>query len=313
MPTWGELLTELQELTTPNPAAYDLIRQRAVAALQDHTKRDTICYSVAHLQKPQFPSQTTIDNSDMTGFMEAVHGLKGPSLDLILHSPGGQAEAAESIGEYLRQKFDDIRIIVPHMAMSAATIVSFVAYEIMMVSHSQLGPIDPQFILQTASGLRMVPAQAITGQFEQAKAAILANPNEYPVWAEMLQQYGPGLLVECDNASALSVSIVEDWLARYMLSGIGPRRKFTRSLRLARYLTNHGVHLTHSRAVMRTELRGFAPSLNITDLEANQTLQELVLTVYHATMHTFSNTRAAKIIENHLGKAYVLLTPPEPV
>ena len=64
---------------------------------------------------------------------------------------------------------------------------------------------------------------------------------------------------------------------------------------------------------MRTELRDFEPSLNITDLEANQTLQELVLTVYHATMHTFSNTRAAKIIENHLGKAYVLLTPPEPV
>ena len=43
-------------------------------------------------------------------------------LDLILHTPGGFPEAAESIVKYLRSKFStNIRVIVPHLSMSAGT------------------------------------------------------------------------------------------------------------------------------------------------------------------------------------------------
>ncbi len=42
----------------------------------------------------------------------------------------------------------------------------------------------------------------------------------------------------------------------------------------------------------------------IEDLEASQDLQDAVLTVHHATMHTFQGP-AVKIVENHLGRAYV--------
>jgi hypothetical protein len=45
----------------------------------------------------------------MLGFMETIHGLPGPNLDLILHSPGGSGSAAEQIVKYLRTKFDHIR------------------------------------------------------------------------------------------------------------------------------------------------------------------------------------------------------------
>jgi hypothetical protein len=38
-------------------------------------------------------------------------------------------------------------------------------------------------------------------------------------------------------------------------------------------------------------------------------LQDLVLTVHHAYMHTFSAAPAAKIVENHLGHAVVLNAP----
>ena len=47
--------------------------------------------------------------------------------------------------------------------------------------------------------------------------------------------------------------------------------------------------------------------LKIIRLEDDQKLQDLVLSVHHATSITFSATPAAKIIENHLGKAYVQL------
>ena len=241
--------------------------------------------------------------------MEVIHGLNGPNLDLIIHSPGGSVEATESIGEYLREKFDRIRVFVPHMAMSAATILAFVSDEIVMAAHSHLGPIDPQFLLQTPFGLRMVPGQAITEQFERAREACLKDPDEYPVWADMLRQYGPDLLVEADNASALSASVVRDWLSRYMFSSFPGIRKEAKSEALANYLTNHATHLTHSRGVFRGELRDFDPQLCLTDLENDQQLQDLVLTIYHATMHTFGYTDAAKIVENHQGQGYISFAP----
>lgn len=44
------------------------------------------------------------------------------------------------------------------------------------------------------------------------------------------------------------------------------------------------------------------------DLEKDQTLQDLILSVHHATMLTFANTGAIKIVENHLGRAFVKAT-----
>ena len=40
-------------------------------------------------------------------------------------------------------------------------------------------------------------------------------------------------------------------------------------------------------------------------LEDDQELQELLLSVFHATTHTLMGTSAAKIIENHMGKAFI--------
>ena len=45
--------------------------------------------------------------------------------------------------------------------------------------------------------------------------------------------------------------------------------------------------------------------LTIEDLEKDQKFQDLVLSVFHAAMHTFGATAAAKIIENQLGRAFV--------
>jgi hypothetical protein len=45
----------------------------------------------------------------------------------------------------------------------------------------------------------------------------------------------------------------------------------------------------------------------IDSLEEDQQLQDKVLTVYHAAMHTFAATPATKIIENHDGRAFIKL------
>jgi hypothetical protein len=52
-----------------------------------------------------------------------------------------------------------------------------------------------------------------------------------------------------------------------------------------------------------------AHQLNIAHLEDDQVVQDLILSVFHATTHTFSGTPAVKIIENHLGKAFIKMVP----
>ena len=242
----------------------------------------------------------SIGPNNIHGFMEALHGLTGPNLDLILHSPGGSAEAAEAIVLYLRSKFDHIRVFVPHMAMSAATMLACAADEIVMGKHSFIGPIDPQLQLQTALGPRFVPAQAIIEQFELARTQA-ADPVSLRAWLPMLSQYGPDLLVTCSNATKLAETLVSDWLTSHMFKG--DQDAAQKGAAIARWLADHAYFKTHGRPISRALAE--QKLLRIVRLEEDQYLQDAVLSVYHATAHTFAQTGAVKIIENQLGKAYM--------
>lgn len=239
--------------------------------------------------------------------MEVVHGLTGVNLDLILHSPGGRIESAEALVAYLRSKFDNIRVIVPQVAMSAATMIACAGDVIVMGKHSFLGPIDPQVLIPTPLGQRMVPAQAILEQFDRAKREC-KDPQALAAWYPMLSQFGPDLLVQCENASRLSPSLVAGWLRNYMFKN--DPKKSRKATQIARWLASHRNFKTHGRHIPRSELE--AKGLKIEHLESNQQSQDLFLSVFHATTHTF-NSPAVKIIENHLGKAFIKMQPLVPV
>jgi hypothetical protein len=186
------------------------------------------------------------------------------------------------------------------MAMSAATMISCAANEIVLGRHSFLGPIDPQLLIQTGLGPRYVPAQAILDQFERALRD--ANePAKLRVWAPMLNQYGPDLLVTCQNLVSLSERLVSEWLEAYRFVGLPERHE--RAKEIASWLSAHNTFLTHARPIPRDQL--LAKGLVIRELEANQAEQDAFLSVYHAAAHTFAATPCVKIVENHLGKAFI--------
>ena len=141
MPIWSEILRELSN--TASAAAgpdFDGVRRRYLAELHGHTCRNVVLYASSWLQKDIPPALTSINDEDIHALMEVTSGLHDANLDLILHSPGGSPEAAEGIVSYLRSRFQHIRVIVPELAMSAATMISCAANEIMMGKHSFLGP-----------------------------------------------------------------------------------------------------------------------------------------------------------------------------
>ena len=302
MPTWGEILTELNKFSTPaGTPDYDRVRRQYLQRLHDLTGRAVILYATAWLEsRPIPPAELQVGLPDIQGLMEAVSNLRERDLDLIIHSPGGSAEAAESLVEYIRNRFDHIRIFVPVAAMSAATMMALSANELVMGQHSQLGPIDPQFIIYTPEGARSAPAKAILNQFELAKREC-KTPENLAAWMPILRTYAPGLLTQCEDSQKLASDMVAGWLERYMFSGGEDAKR--KSKTVADWFADYESFHSHGRRVGRDQAR--AIGVKVVDLEDNAQLHDAVLSVHHATMHTFAGTPAQKIIENHHGRAWV--------
>jgi len=236
-----------------------------------------------------------INDEDKNGFMMAVHKLdRKLGLDLILHTPGGDIAATESIVDYLRNMFGkNMRAIVPQIAMSAGTMVACSCKSILMARHANLGPIDPH--------LNGVPAYGVIAEFKRAVREIKKNPAVLPVWQPIIAQYKPTLLGRCENAIRWSNTFVRGQLRTVMFEGESTARQ--KASTIVRKLTDYRGNRTHSRHIHYDECRKMG--LRVSLIEDDQDLQDLVLTVHHCFMHSLTNTLSFKMIENHLGNAFV--------
>ena len=107
--------------------------------------RDVLVYA-ADLNKSN--AAISINYSDVLPFNDQLANLKSQKLDLILETPGGSGEAADDMVRVLRDRYDDIAVIVPGWAKSAGTLMTMAADEILMGKASALGPIDAQLTWQ---------------------------------------------------------------------------------------------------------------------------------------------------------------------
>jgi ClpP class serine protease len=78
---------------------------------------------------------------------------KNMPIDLIIHTPGGLALAATQIANALADHEAEVRVIVPHYAMSGGTLIALAADKIIMDEHAVLGPVDPQLGQEPAASL----------------------------------------------------------------------------------------------------------------------------------------------------------------
>jgi len=73
--------------------------------------------------------------------------------------------------------------------------------------------------------------------------------------------------------------------------------------KVARYFASFKQHRSHSLGINREDAR--ERGVVIRNLEDDHELQDAILSVHHSTLHTFGG-HAVKIVENHLGKAWVV-------
>lgn len=307
MPSWGDILDWINDLKQDHgQQAYDQAINHYLSRLHDYTENDIIIYTTDFTQPSDSGYNQSITLGDMQGYMEVLSNLDDSELDLILHSPGGSPEAAEQIILYLRDHYDEIRIFVPQAAKSAATLMCCAADEIIMGSHSSLGPIDPQMQVQTQFGPRLAPAYAILNQFDQAREEF-KQTGEVGAWGPILTQYGPSLLAECEDAIDLSEELARQWLQDYMLNQ--EAIEHDEHEEIARYLSNRDNFRSHGRPIPRSQVSDLG--FNVTALEDDDELQDRVLSLHHTTSILMEDTRVSKIISNQLGDRYACFAPVE--
>ena len=302
MPSWNELLSQIEG--QPNDKAkQQWLRQTQQQTLSDisdiRNSRNVIFYASAFLSKPDLPPMNLqLVHEEINGFMAVMHGMRWKdNLTLILHTPGGITNAAETIVAYLHNKFQDIEVIIPTFAMSAGTMIALSSNRIIMGRQSQLGPIDPQLPMNG----RSVSARAIVDQFERARIELTKNIQHAHLWAPILQNLGPALLQEAQNALDYGENMVKKWLTERMFAG--QQNADTLATNTAAYFNHASLHKSHGRRIDREEAR--QQNVIIEDLETNQTFQEAVLTAYHLMTIVFEKSPVTKVLLTNHGLMWV--------
>jgi ClpP class serine protease len=155
----------------------DAMRMRKIAQLE--RQRDSRVILLVHRQETMrllgFPIVRYIDINDSEEVLRAIQLTDADlPLDLILHTPGGLVVAALQIARALRDHKGKVTVFVPHYAMSGGTLIALAADEIVMCSHSVLGPIDPQLEQSPAASLLRVVEQKPVAEIDD-KTLIMAD------------------------------------------------------------------------------------------------------------------------------------------
>jgi ATP-dependent protease ClpP protease subunit len=295
MPNWKQVLEEIQN----TGSAHDVVRRKYLAQLNKLTDRNVIVYYSAWLEKGAFlrnvQSILSVNDSDKNGLMAAIYKLdKSKGLDLILHTPGGDLSATESIVDYLRSIFGtNIRAIVPQIAMSAGTMIALSCSKIVLGKHSNLGPIDPQ--------IGGIPAHGVIEEFKQAKLEVMENPATAMIWQPIIAKYSPTLVGQCVKAIEWSETMVKEWLKTGMFDGDTDAQAKADSI--VQELGSHTLTKSHGRHISIDRAKSLG--IKVITLEDDNEFQDAVLAVHHACIHTLAHTPAVKIIENHIGAAFI--------
>lgn len=268
------------------------MRLACYAAIEDLRKRPLLIYASKFINAlPNTPN--SIDISDIDGFTDLVQSVKdkGDSVDVLLHSPGGQPDATERIVHILRNNFKEVHFIIPHSAYSAATMLALSGDSVTLHPSATLGPIDPQ--------INGTPARSIKRGFDKVKEIIkIEGPEALPAYIPLIEKYTLDLLEICEDSEKLSKELVSNWITDFMLKG---KEKFEGQIeKSVDFFSNYDTHLLHSRPLVISKLKQF--DLNI--YQADETLSELMWEAYVHINGFFGLTAFVKLYENRHGVSW---------
>ena len=220
-------------------------RQSLIKRIQDDfTHRRLICYVAG--------SSALINRDDTLGMADLLHNVpKGSDLDFMLHTPGGDMDAAEKLITMIRTRVGNgyLRVIVPDFAKSAGTLMAIGADKIVMSDTSELGPIDPQITLNDAHG-NSIPhsIQSYLDAYKAHSEALQRNPADETARI-MLGKLDPGTIKLFEAARQRARTFAENQLKRGMLRNKPGYTKVAADLMDTTRWLSHGQMIGHADAL----------------------------------------------------------------
>jgi ATP-dependent protease ClpP protease subunit len=186
-------------------------RQEIIRKIQKITGNLMICYVAGQ--------KSLVNRDDTLGIVEVLHNIpRDSNLDFLLHTAGGDIDAAEKIVSIVRTVVGkgQLRIIVPDFAKSAGTLIALAADKIVMSDSSELGPIDPQIVLSDGRGNSLQHSvMSYLDAFKKHTQALRDNPDDI-VAQMMLNKLDPATVNLLDAVRQRAQKLAEQHLNRWM-------------------------------------------------------------------------------------------------
>lgn len=289
IPTFGDnspFVTVLNETIQSSK-----LRQPLIKSIEQSFNAKVITYFASFTK---FEGQVVDQDAEMIESILAVEHKAGGKLILICNSPGGQGLAAERIVNVCRSySGDKFEVIVPHMAKSAATMISFGASKIHMSRTAELGPVDPQMYYKDDAGnQRFISAEEYVTSYQ--KLTEDAGSGRFPriePFLQQLQRYDSRLVEQLKSAQKLAEDISVRLLKSSMMSGKNEEEiRSAIEVFLSQKKTN-----SHGRMITVDEARSCGLNIEAIDLHSN--IWNDVWELYVRSNWSVTN-RSAKIIES---------------
>ena len=211
-------------------------RQTLIKQIQETSGRQLICYvsGIAAL----------IDRDDTLALVDLLHNVTlGNNLDFLLHTGGGDIDAAEKLISMVRTTVDKgrLRVIVPDFAKSAGTLMALGADKIVMSDSSELGPIDPQITLNDGHG-NMIrhSVQSYLDAYDAHSESLKKNPDDIAA-RMMLDKLDPATVKLFEAVRDRARRFAEDQLQLGMFrTGLGNFTEIAAKLINTKLWPSHG-------------------------------------------------------------------------
>jgi ATP-dependent protease ClpP protease subunit len=271
------------------PDEKDQLQKELLKQIQEKSGRKAFAYIVNFKNHPHnMISQE--DKSKIVMLIDSV-SKEAKDLDFILHSPGGFPEAVEMIVKLIRPRFRNVRFIIPHSAKSGATMLALSGNRILMNDGAELGPIDPQ-----VEGPTSGPAQSIIDGFNEIKKAVEVEKRLNGAYVPLLNKMDVATIKRCETALKYGQALVKDWLQQHMFHE--DSQASSKAEGIAKFFSNHNLHLTHARPIFRDEIRAQGVLVDNTE-DVDRELANLVWEYYYRFETIFgANLPVTKIFQS---------------
>lgn len=152
-------------------------RLKLYRQIEDHRKRPLIVY----VTSKRSGIEASMASDAIPYLIDQIHKVpKGAkSLDFLIVSYGGDPMVAWRIMSLLRGIVEEVSVLVPQSAYSAATLLALGANEIIMHPYGHLGPVDMQIQTLGEKGMRHFSTEDISAFIEFVKEQLSITDQEH--------------------------------------------------------------------------------------------------------------------------------------